>query len=356
MISIIGAGPAGSTSAYHLAKKGYDVTVYEEHKEIGHPIQCTGIVSNKFKEIISPSDEFIINKINTARIHSPNNNHVEIKLKENYILDRAKFDSHLAQKGMEAGAKYKLSSKFSGLHKNNGFSRIKINSDYFNTEYLIGADGPLSEVAKYSGLYKSRKFFTGIQIRAKVDNDNTVDFYPYVGNFSWAVPEDENTLRIGVASYSNTNIIFKDFIKRFDIKKKLEIQAGLIPIYDPNNKAQKDNVILVGDAACQVKATTGGGIIQAMQAADCAADAIATKKPYDALWKKSIGKELLFHHKARNIMDKFGENDWNTLIEYCSQEKIKKLLSEKERDNLVSLSAKMAIAEPRLLGFLKHLF
>ena len=51
MIAIIGAGPIGSYAAYMLAKKGIDVNVYEEHKVIGKPVQCTGIVSSEFSNI-----------------------------------------------------------------------------------------------------------------------------------------------------------------------------------------------------------------------------------------------------------------------------------------------------------------
>ena len=39
MITIIGGGPAGSYTGYLLAKKGFDVSIYEEHAEIGNPIQ-----------------------------------------------------------------------------------------------------------------------------------------------------------------------------------------------------------------------------------------------------------------------------------------------------------------------------
>ena len=43
MISIIGAGPAGSYLASLLRKE--EVEVFEEHDKIGLPVQCTGITT-----------------------------------------------------------------------------------------------------------------------------------------------------------------------------------------------------------------------------------------------------------------------------------------------------------------------
>ena len=51
-VLIIGAGPIGCYCGYLLAKKGFDVEIYEEHKEIGKPIGCTGIVTKKIKKYI----------------------------------------------------------------------------------------------------------------------------------------------------------------------------------------------------------------------------------------------------------------------------------------------------------------
>ena len=69
-VIIIGAGPAGCYAAYLLAKKGRDVSIFEEHSKIGLPVQCTGITTAQLKNIIELDRKFIINKIDTARIFS----------------------------------------------------------------------------------------------------------------------------------------------------------------------------------------------------------------------------------------------------------------------------------------------
>ena len=134
------------------------------------------------------------------------------------------------------------------------------------------------------------------------------------------------------------------------------MQAGLIPIYNPKIKTQKDNVFLIGDAAAMVKATTGGGIIQGLIAAMALADSIINKKDYHKEWKKSIGRDLLIHLKMRKMMDKFSMQDWNYLIKLFNKENTKKVLESNDRDFPSRFLVKLILTEPRLLYFLKYVF
>ncbi|MBI2673264.1 NAD(P)/FAD-dependent oxidoreductase [Candidatus Woesearchaeota archaeon] len=161
MISVIGAGPAGSHAAYLLAKEGYKVNLYEDHSIVGIPIQCTGITTGALLDVINLDKSLIMNEITTYRIISPDNNELYFKLrKRDIVFDRSKFDQHISEEAVNAGAKLHLKSKFNGL-ENNGKLKIKINNEVNETEYLIGADGPSSLVAKSAGIYGKRRFIVG---------------------------------------------------------------------------------------------------------------------------------------------------------------------------------------------------
>jgi len=375
MISIIGAGPSGCYAAYLLAKAGKEVQIFEEHKEIGKPVQCTGLVTSSINDIIKIKKELIINEIDKVKIFSKNNN-IELKLKnKNLVLDRKKFDNYLADMAIEQGAKIFLNYKF--IDNKNKLIKIKYNNKnetVIKTDYLIGADGPLSQVAKSNNLYKRRNFLTGVQAIVKLKNENYIEFYPHIGCFAWVVPENKEICRIGVASYNNIKQDFNNFLKLKKIKEKdiIEKQGGLIPIYNNRAKTQKNNTYLLGDAALQVKATTGGGIIQGLKAAQALTDSIIQKKDYQKEWKKSIGKDLLIHQKIRTIMDKFKNKDWDYLLSLFKEEslkskisncyespirnKTKSILESFDRDYPSKFLLKLAIKEPRLLYFAKFLF
>ena len=95
-IAIIGAGPIGSYAGYLLAKSRHKVNIYERKKEIGKPIQCTGIFTSDFDEFsFLNKSKFLINTINKTEINFPNGNKIDVNQKE-YVVCRTKFDQHIA--------------------------------------------------------------------------------------------------------------------------------------------------------------------------------------------------------------------------------------------------------------------
>src|SRR3989344_5203243 len=113
MISIIGGGPSGSYLAYLLAREGKEVIVFEEHNEIGRPIQCTGLLISAIKDSIDMSDGFVVNKISKVRVYAPNDDFVDLNLKKpNYVVDRGKFDKHISGMAMKEGARFVIGKRF----------------------------------------------------------------------------------------------------------------------------------------------------------------------------------------------------------------------------------------------------
>ena len=80
MISIIGGGPAGNYLAGLLAKNGEGVCVYEEHDEIGKPVQCAGIVTSELDKFVEVKKEFLVNKARKFKLFLVDNS-VDIKVK-----------------------------------------------------------------------------------------------------------------------------------------------------------------------------------------------------------------------------------------------------------------------------------
>lgn len=359
MISIIGAGPAGCYLAYLLAKTGKEVHIFEEHNKIGWPIHCTGLVTSSINEILNLKKDVIVNEIDKVRIFSKND-FLELKLKnKNIVLDREKFDNYLSDLAVSKGAKIFLNYKF--IDNKNNLIKIRYNNKQetvLRTDYLIGADGPLSQVAKSNNLFGKRRFLTGLQAIVKLKNDNYIEFYPSIGIFAWVVPENKEICRIGVASYSNIKDHFDKLLKlkRINNKKIIEKQGGIIPVYNPKLKTKRGYAYLVGDAACQVKATTGGGIVQGLKAAEALASSIINKKDYEKEWKKRMGRDLLLHLKMRNIMDRFKEKDWDCLIRLFKKDETKKIIENFDRDYPTAFLFKLILKEPRLLYFSRFLF
>ena len=213
MIVIIGAGPVGCFLGGLLAKEGKEVAVYEEHKVIGRPLQCTGIVTEELGKIVKLKRKFVVNRLNKVKINSLHNS-AELKLGKEIVLDRVRFDQYLAKKALDNGAGIFLEHKYLGYRdgrvvladKKNRFIKIK-------ADKIIGADGPLSDIAKSNGFFGKRDFLIGMQARVKGNFQNyyEVNFGICKDFFGWVVPENRNISRMGIGSRKNAGKFFENF-------------------------------------------------------------------------------------------------------------------------------------------------
>ncbi len=361
MVSIIGAGPVGNYAAYLLAQQGFPVNVYEEHTLIGRPIQCTGITTLYLKDVLHDlqgSEEFIVNTIDSTRVYSPDESFVDIPLQQNFIVDRALFDQYIGHLAESAGATYHYSHKFLRCSLEKDSISLTFAQNTVHDDILIGADGPSSLVARSVGIYGNRSFAIGVQARVALNtpvDPHVVEFFLDEGYFGWLVPENRGIARVGVASRTNA----KQYFDRLMIKrpgKTLEWQSGVIPVYNPKLRTEHKGVYLIGDAATQVKASTYGGIIPGMMAAEELCTALTHHQSYERLWKKRIGRELWLHLKIRQMMDKFKAADFDKLIRLVNQPKIRDIISTHDREFPSKILFKMLLKEPRFLGFLPSLF
>ncbi len=361
MITIVGAGPAGSYLAYLLAKQGKKVTLIEEHNRIGHPVQCTGIVTHSIEKFFKLKNEVIANKLDKVIVVSKNNK-ISVNVDE-IVMWRDKFDQFVADMAKNAGAEILLNYKFLGF---NGKNSIKIKDVKGNktkelkTDIVVGADGPYSTVAKAAGITPSKNYI-GMQAKVKLRMDTSA-FETYFGTdfpnfFGWCVPESDDTARLGIGCFEDAQEHFYRFLKsRTGKKEVLCWESGLIPLYSPKNAIQKDNVYLIGDAAAQVKATTGGGIIPSLKAAQTLCDCIINNKNYDREFKRQSGRELLLHLRIRNMLNKFSDKEYDRLLSIMDKEKVRKILKKYDRDTPIPLVANLLLKEPRFLLFSKIIF
>ncbi len=341
-INIIGAGPVGCYLAYLLVKK-FKVNVYEEHNEVGKPVQCTGIVTNEINNVVNIPKEIIVNKINQFTIHG-NKKKINIILKNpDLILDREKLDKHFYKKAKKKGVTFFLEHRLIEIKKNKIILKNKNKRIEIKKGILIGADGPNSIVSKY--LKNKNKNFMGIQELINLKNNNDIEVFLKFGKFGWIVPENNKKCRKGIiANQKNAKTIFNKFSKN----RNKELQAGLIPIYNSKEIFQKKSTYVVGDAASLVKATTGGGIVQGLMSSKILANCLINNKNYKKGLKK-VRKELWIHLIARKILDKLSSKDIDYLIKTLSKEKNKKIISNIDRDNLKKVIIQLIIKEPKLL-------
>lgn len=81
-VIVIGGGPVGCAVARDIAAAGYRVLVLEEHREIGIPVQCAGLISDRTLEISRVPSRVILNRLYGAVVYAPGGNILKLEGKK----------------------------------------------------------------------------------------------------------------------------------------------------------------------------------------------------------------------------------------------------------------------------------
>ena len=384
-VAIVGGGPIGGCVAEKVASEKFKVAVFEKHKQIGTPINCAGLVTPRVFDLLNISKEKVIqNKIKGANIHSPSGNILTIGGDKVHalVINRSKFDQAIIKKSEEKGTEVFLNNKVISAQKigNNIELKTSQNQD-IKCKLLIGADGPYSKIRDRFVFPEPYEFLRGIG--AEITNTNlNPDFVEiFIGRniapgfFAWLVPTNKQgtEARIGLCinqeSLHSPKYYFSNFFKNkhsLGFLKNVKITkhiGGVVPL-GVLKKTYTSNVLIVGDAAAQVKPTSGGGIYTGLLCAShCATTAIEALrkgdvtsqflKKYHKMWSTDIGRELNLGMKLRKIYKNLTDKKMDNYIEKFRDPKITEIINKYGDIDFPSKLVKPLLKRiPTLLKFL----
>ncbi len=354
-VVIVGAGPAGGLAAQRIARKGYEVAVIEEHREVGEPIQCGGLVTPRVFDYVT-CKETILGEIHGAEIYSPQGRRLTIDGHETeaVVVDRAMFDRAILTDAVRAGAHTFLGTQAQGASRTDGGVEVLVDRDghaeTIRGKILIGCDGVRSNVAKWFHILRPKKILPGFEVElAGVRGDPGFvklfvgkDIAP--GFFGWVIPSGD-TARVGLCvGEGNAYAYLMRMLQRPEVQaytkgaQPVLYIVGGIPIGFPR-RTYADNVMVVGDAACQAKATSGGGIFTSLHCASLAAETALEaleKEDYSArmmhryhkAWTKSIGKELRKDLAIHESFERLTDAQFEELFEIFDDPEILRLIED----------------------------
>ena len=384
-VCIVGGGPVGCSIAYTLAKNNKETILFEQQKKIGKPVQCAGLVTPRVFDLVPFSTKDIVQtKLKGAHIHAPNGETLSIGGNKThaYCIDRQTFDQKMMSEAKKQGAEIKLNQRVFSVQKQKNIIELTTSKKQnLKTSLVLGADGPYSKIRDVLDFPSPKEFLYGIG--ATVTNTSLEsDFVEiFVGNtiapgfFAWMIPitKDGSKAKIGLCIKQNASHppmhYFKklfnhpktsSFLKNTTIEQKI---AGNIPL-GPLKKMIDDNIMLAGDAAAQVKPTSGGGLYPGLIGAKYCA-AIAKKaiekqdfsssflQQYQEQWSKELGWEIKVGMQFRKIFTTFQDDQFNKYIKKFKEKNISEIITEHGDMDFPSKLAKPIFKKmPSLLKFL----
>ena len=352
-VIVVGAGPVGSQVAYRLAGMGHEVVVLERKARLGEGICCTGIVGQECITSFGIDDSVILREANSARVFSPSGKllHLQRAGTQAVILERGAFDRAMAERARNGGVEYRLGTPVSDIEVLGDRVRVAVaspeNKSGLEAKAVVIAAGFANGLTQRLGLGTFSDAVFGAQMEVPADEVEEVEVYfgkeLAPGFFAWLVPTVLRRARVGLLARQRPDYYLRQFISRLVAQKKIRSEGsepdyGGIPLR-PLKKTFTERLLVVGEAAGQVKPTSGGGIYYGLLCADIAADVLhrALERDlfsekilslYERRWRKRLGRELELGYWARKIFERLSDSQIDRIFDIIKARRLDQTLLE----------------------------
>ncbi len=354
-VVIAGAGPSGLFAAKRLAESGLEVLVLERKRAVGEAVNCTGIIGREIFERFSLPSGSRLRDVHEVRMVSPAGLSLTYRHPRPFavIVDRGMFDQELAGEAKAKGASIRTGYEVKDIVPDKAGVSILAGGPKGSTAALTArmavlATGVNLDLHRRLGLGIPGSRLFGAQLEAPHEGDGFPTIYAGTdiapGGFAWAVPSADGKVKFGLITEQNPRKSFGRFMARHfpgrlspadldGVQFKAIAQGLASRIFGPA-------VISLGEAAGQVKTTTGGGIGYGVHCADIASRVIAeilkSGRPeagglaeYERQCRKVLHREIQVGLFARRVWSQLSDAHIEMIFRIAQDDGIIPLVQEK---------------------------
>ena len=355
---VIGASFAGLCCAIETARQGLTVAVFEKDKEVGQHIRTTGIFPAGTCERNSIPEKFCTNAIDTLNFYSPKGKHVRVKGKQPrvYMSKTREYLQHLASEARRLGVTIYTNHLFTKAKKDKKIvCSFKSGRDFY-ADFVIGADGCMSNTARVFGLSQNKSLIAGKEYIVKNQNLPENEFFCYFdtdlayGYSAWVAP-NESKMHIGLACQpgkinEKLERHYRRVAEKFNIKKNeiLEKHSGFVPVGGSLRQVYNKSCLLLGDAAGLASPLSMAGIPGAIESGRVGARAVVMYlrtgetgylkayrdfvKSYEIVNKEILPRKMYnlidTNHKLETVFDVLKDNKHLVQAMFLDRTKVRK--------------------------------
>ena len=264
---VVGAGPAGSTAAFHLARGGASVLLVDKAR-FPRDKPCGGGVTVRAARQLPFSIEPVVeDEVTLFELGLGYRRRFERRTKAPLIqmTQRRHLDAFLVGQAREAGAEFRDGATADGI----------------DARVVIGADGANGKVAREVGL---RDHLRGVALEGNAAIDPTrfagrviLEFGAVPGGYAWVFPKGGH-VNVGVGGWPEEGRRLREHLSRLCRHHGIpedslrDVRGHHLPLRRADSVAAADRTALVGDAAGLIDPVSGDGIYEAFLSARLAAD------------------------------------------------------------------------------------
>jgi flavin-dependent dehydrogenase len=360
-VAIIGASSAGLYAAEKLAWAGLRVGVFEQQAALT-PTRRTLIFTPQLQRWLGHlPDAAVLHRIQVMAVATPGAT-LSVALQDpDLIVERGCLARLLADRAQEAGAELCYGYRFQGLEPRAGGAALHFAAHGRTVtvvvQAVVGADGLFSDVALATGI-RLPPIVPILQAEVRLppgwdpavsqvwfDADETRFFY-------WLIPESAKKGVAGLVGddQAETRILLQRFLDRHGFQP-VACQGAQVAMHHPRlrpwGRVGSALVLLVGDAAGQVKVTTVGGTVSGLWGAAAAARALLQGTSYISELRP-LKRELDLHWFIRLLLDRLDNPGYDRLVRSVTPA-VQQFLSRHNRDEMAGAFWKLPLLQPSLL-------
>jgi geranylgeranyl reductase family protein len=284
-IIVVGAGPAGSTAAYRLAKAGASVLLLDRAR-FPRDKPCGGGVTGRAARLLPFSIEPVVEHVASA---------VDLRLRYGktlargdgqplvYMTQRKRLDHFLVQKAVEAGVELREGVKVGEVE----VGEDGVSVEEFEALALVGADGVNGVTARALGLGGNRVVGVALEgnlsyakmDRKAYDGRLALELGVVPGGYGWVFPKGDHA-NFGVGGWPDEGPRLREHLRRLceargaSFEDLEELRGYRLPLREPTATLAHGRALLVGDAAGLIDPVSGDGMFEGFLSSQYASEAV----------------------------------------------------------------------------------
>jgi len=349
-VLVVGAGPAGSVAAWQAkqAAPELDVALLERDRAVGSPVRCAeGVGDAGLREFASPEGaDWAARKITRVIFLAPDDTEVKVAERDvGWVLDRTRFDAHLAAQASAAGSAVLVGTEATGMTRAaDGRWHVRVKQrgveEIYRARVVIAADGVEAMVGRWAGIdtrVPARDMESCAQyVLQGIDFDPDAIYLQFgdriaPGGYAWIFPRGVGSANVGLglvalkADGRNAREYLDAWVaRRYPTAARTALTVGGVIVHTTIKRTYADGVLVAGDAAHMINPLSGGGIVNAMKAgrlAGCTAAAAIREgdtserrlAAYHKAWMDLLGDDHLKYYRIKQALENLDDAFFNGL-------------------------------------------
>ena len=321
-VLVVGAGPAGSAAALHLARGGARVLLADKARFPRDKPCGGGVTGRALRHAPCELDGVVEHAVDRFVVRVGYRRELA-RLARGPVIrmtQRRRLDAHLAERAAATGAELRDGARVEALELDDEGVRARVGGSLVHASYLVGADGANGPVARAAGLGEG--IVRGVALEANVPWDALdpsayaetawVELGVVPGGYGWVFPKGDHA-NLGVGGWLHEGPRLRGRLEQLarahgvDPGALADVKGHRLPMRLPGEPARRGRALLVGDAAGLVDPLSGDGIYEAFVSGKLAAGAILAGRveEYEPALAGALDRHAVASWKAKRVADRY---------------------------------------------------